>query len=104
MRIRLNNEKREKLFRVARNHRMNDLTDKKLELFKQAKENVVNDMPQFFDIAKTIVERSYPKDDVATLQTFKIKYGSPLVMLLQKIVVFILHILTKIMLMIMAIQ
>jgi len=77
MRIRLNNEKREKLFRVARNHRMNDLTDKKLELFKQAKENVVNDMPQFFDIAKTIVERSYPKDDVATLQTFKIKYGSP---------------------------
>ena len=77
MRIRLNNEKREKLFRVARNHRMNDLTDKKLELFKQAKENVVNDMPQFFDIAKTIVERSYPTDDVATLQTFKIKYGSP---------------------------
>ena len=73
----MNNEKREKLFRVARNHRMNDLTDKKLELFKQAKENVVNDMPQFFDIAKTIVERSYPKDDVATLQTFKIKYGSP---------------------------
>ena len=47
MRIRLNNEKREKLFRVARNHRMNDLTDKKLELFKQAKENVVNDMPNF---------------------------------------------------------
>ena len=34
-------------------------------------------MPQFFDIAKTIVERSYPIDDVATLQTFKIKYGSP---------------------------
>ena len=63
MRIRLNNEKREKLFRVARNHRMNDLTDKKLELFKQAKENVVNDMPQFFDIAKTIVERSYPDQD-----------------------------------------
>ena len=31
MRIRLNNEKREKLFRVARNHRMNDLTDKKLD-------------------------------------------------------------------------
>ena len=76
-RIRMNNEKRDKLFRVARNHRMNDLTDKKLELFKQAKENVVNDMPQFFDIAKTIVERSYPTEDVATLQTFKIKYGSP---------------------------
>ena len=34
-------------------------------------------MPQFFDIAKTIVERSYPKDDVATLRTFKRKYGDP---------------------------
>ena len=38
MRIRLNNEKREKLFRVARNHRMNDLTDtNQIYLNKQKK-------------------------------------------------------------------
>jgi len=77
MRIRLNNEKREKLFRVARNHRMNDLTDTKLDLFKQAKENVVNDMPNFFDIAKTIVKRSYPTEHCDTLNYFKGLYGSP---------------------------
>ena len=76
-RIRMNNEKREKLFRVARNHRLNDLTDTKLELFKQSKENVINDMPRFFDVAKTIVERSYPVEHCDTLKIFKNLYGSP---------------------------
>ena len=30
-----------------------------------------------FDLAKQVVERSYPKEDVATLRTFKKKYGDP---------------------------
>jgi hypothetical protein len=30
-----------------------------------------------FELAKAVVERSYPKEDVATLRTFKKKYGDP---------------------------
>ena len=30
-----------------------------------------------FDLASKVVERSYPKEDVATLRTFKKKYGDP---------------------------
>ena len=51
-RIRLNNEKRDKLFKVARNFRMNDTTDVKLEKMRQAKENCDNDLPKFFQIEK----------------------------------------------------
>ncbi len=29
------------------------------------------------ELAKEVVERSYPPEDVATLRTFKNKYGSP---------------------------
>ena len=30
-----------------------------------------------FELAKQVVERSYPKEDVATLRVFKKKYGDP---------------------------
>ena len=51
-RIRLNNEKRDKLFKVARNFRMNDTTDSKLEKMRQAKENCDNDLPKFLILQK----------------------------------------------------
>ena len=76
-RIRLNNEKRDKLFKVARNFRMNDTTDVKLEKMRQAKENCDNDLPKFFEIAKGIVQRAYPIEHCDTLKYFKNLYGSP---------------------------
>ena len=76
-RIRLNNEKRDKLFKVARNFRMNDTTDSKLEKMRQAKEDCDNDLPKFFEIAKGVVQRSYPKEHCNTLKYFKNLYGSP---------------------------
>ena len=76
-RIRLNNEKRDKLFKVARNFRMNDTTDSKLEKMRQAKEDCDNDLPKFFEIAKGIVERAYPIEHCNTLKYFKNLYGSP---------------------------
>jgi len=76
-RIRLNNEKRDKLFKVARNFRMNDTTDVKLEKMRQAKENCDNDLPKFFQIAKDIVQRAYPVEHCDTLNYFKGLYGSP---------------------------
>ena len=76
-RIRLNNEKRDKLFKVARNFRMNDTTDVKLEKMRQAKEDCDNDLPKFFEIAKGIVERAYPIEHCDTLKYFKNLYGSP---------------------------
>ena len=76
-RIRLNNEKRDKLFKVARNFRMNDTTDVKLEKMRQAKEDCDNDLPKFFEIAKGIVQRAYPIEHCDTLKYFKNLYGSP---------------------------
>ena len=76
-RIRLNNEKRDKLFKVARNFRMNDTSDVKLEKMRQAKENCDNDLPKFFQIAKDIVQRAYPVEHCDTLNYFKGLYGSP---------------------------
>ena len=76
-RIRLNNEIRDKLFKVARNFRMNDTTDVKLEKMRQAKEDCDNDLPKFFEIAKGIVQRAYPIEHCDTLKYFKNLYGSP---------------------------
>ena len=76
-RIRLNNEKRDKLFKVARNFRMNDTTDVKLEKMRQAKEDCDNDLPKFFEIAKGIVQRAYPIEHCDTFKYFKNLYGSP---------------------------
>jgi len=76
-RIRLNNDKRDKLFKVARNFRMNDTTDSKLEKMRQAKEDCDNDLPKFFQIAKDVVQRAYPIEHCNTLKYFKNLYGSP---------------------------
>ena len=43
----------------------------------QARESVDYHYDIAHKLAKQVVERSYPVDDVATLRTFKKKYGQP---------------------------
>jgi len=45
---------------------------------KQAREQVDLIYPSTFELARQVVERSYPSEDVATCRTLKQKYGEPL--------------------------
>ena len=45
--------------------------------FMQAREDFDVAQKSTFELAKQVVERSYPKEDVATLRVFKKKYGDP---------------------------
>ena len=45
--------------------------------FLEARENFENKQTTAFELARLVVERSYPKEDVATLRHFKKKYGDP---------------------------
>ena len=72
----MNTEYRNKLF-----NRIKDVFEKEetqeQQSFLQSRENF-NDMQGYaFDVAKQVVERSYPTEDVATLRKFKKKYGDP---------------------------
>jgi len=49
-----------------------------LEAMKQAREQVDLIYPSTFELARQVVERSYPSEDVATCRTLKQKYGEPL--------------------------
>ena len=74
--IRMNTEYRNKLF-----NRIKDVFEKEetqeRQGFLEARENFENKQTIAFELARQVVERSYPKDDVATLRTFKKKYGDP---------------------------
>ena len=72
----MNTEYRNKFY-----NRIKDVFEKEetqeQQAFLQARENF-NDMQGYaFDVAKQVVERSYPKEDVDTLRVFKKKYGDP---------------------------
>ena len=43
-----------------------------------ARELVDNVYPKTFDLARQVVERAYPSEDVQTCRTLKQKYGDPL--------------------------
>jgi hypothetical protein len=43
----------------------------------QARENVDTMYSRAFNLARDVVERAYPQDDVKVLRHFKQKYGSP---------------------------
>jgi hypothetical protein len=43
----------------------------------QARENVDTMYSRAFNLARDVVERAYPQDDVKVLKHFKQKYGSP---------------------------
>ena len=74
--IRMNTELRNKLFNKIKNVFENEDTQEKEE-YLLAREEVDNQYGIASTLAKEVVERSYPVDDVATLRTFKKKYGQP---------------------------
>jgi len=74
--IRMNTELRNKLFNKIKNVFENEDTQER-EAFLMAREEVDSQYGIASKLAKEVVERSYPVDDVATLRHFKKKYGSP---------------------------
>jgi hypothetical protein len=74
--IRMNTELRNKLFNKIKHVFENESTQER-EDYLQARETVDTQYKSAFGLASQIVERAYPKEDVATLRTFKKKYGSP---------------------------
>ena len=72
--IRMNTELRNKLFGKIKNVFENEDTQEK-ESYLQARENVDVQYKSAFNLATQIVERAYPPEDVATLRTYKKKYG-----------------------------
>ena len=71
---RLNTDIRKKIGGLILSHFENEKTTE-LENFVSAKEDITIAYDRAFKIATAIVNRAYPKDDVATLQSFKKKYG-----------------------------
>ena len=72
----MNTEYRNKFY-----NRIKDVFEKEntqeQQAFMQAREDFNDQQKLGFELAKAVVERSYPKEDVATLRTFKKKYGDP---------------------------
>jgi len=74
--VRMNTEYRNKLF-----NRIKDVFEKEetqeRQSFLEARENFENKQTTAFELARQVVERSYPMEDVNTLRQFKKKYGDP---------------------------
>ena len=73
-RIRLNNEYRQKFFNRIK-HVFEDEDTQEREAFLQSRENVNEAYSKVFPLMKEVVQRANPPQDVATLRTFKKKYG-----------------------------
>jgi len=74
--IRMNTELRNKLFNKIKNVFENEDTQER-EAYLKARETVNDEYVIAQQFAKEVVERAYPTEDVATLRTFKRKYGDP---------------------------
>ena len=74
--IRMNTELRNKLFNKIK-HTFESEDTQEREAYLQAREDVNEKYVMASQLAKQVVERSYPVEDVATLRTFKKKYGQP---------------------------
>ena len=72
----MNTEYRNKIY-----NRIKDVFEKEdtqeRQVFLEARENFENQQTTTFELARQVVERSYPKEDVAVLRKFKKKYGDP---------------------------
>ena len=72
----MNTEYRNKLF-----NRIKDVFEKEetqeRQAFLEARENFNAEQQNAFELARRVVERSYPPEDVNTLRVFKKKYGDP---------------------------
>ena len=74
--IRMNTELRNKLFNKIKHTFENEDTQER-EAFLQAREQVDSTYEGASILAKEVVSRAYPPEDVSVLRTFKKKYGSP---------------------------
>ena len=74
--IRMNTELRNKLFNKMKNVFENEDTQER-EAYLQARETVDQQYTMASELAKEVVERAYPPEDVSVLRTFKKKYGTP---------------------------
>ena len=74
--IRMNTELRNKLFNKIK-HTFESEDTQEREAYLQAREFVNEKYVMASQLAKQVVERAYPVEDVATLRTFKKKYGQP---------------------------
>ena len=72
----MNTELRNKLFNKIKNVFENEDTQER-EAFLQAREDVDKHYVVAHQLAKEIVERAYPPEDVSVLRQFKKKYGQP---------------------------
>ena len=72
----MNTELRNKLFNKIK-HTFENEDTQELEAYLQAREDVDKQYFNASELAKLVVERAYPPEDVAILRTFKKKYGSP---------------------------
>ncbi len=72
----MNTEYRNKLFNKIKDVFEKEETQEQ-QAFLQARENFNESQKNTFELARQVVERSYPTDDVATLRKFKRKYGDP---------------------------
>jgi len=75
--IRMNTELRNKILNRYRESAEQENTQE-LEAMKQAREQVDMIYPSTFEMARQVVEWSYPSEDVKTCRTLKQKYGEPL--------------------------
>jgi len=75
--IRMNTEFRNKILNRYIESAENENTQER-EAFNQARENVDYAYPKAFELAKLVVERAYPSEDVSTCKSLKQKYGQPL--------------------------
>ena len=73
----MNTELRNKILNRYRDHAEKEITQESDD-FNSAREHVDMIYPSTFEIARQVVERSYPGEDVKTCRTLKQKYGDPL--------------------------
>ena len=76
-RIRMNTEFRNKILNRYIESAEKEITQES-DNFNDAREKVDSLYPKAFELATTVVKRSYPEEDVATCRTLKQKYGQPL--------------------------
>jgi hypothetical protein len=75
--IRMNTEFRNKILNRYVESAETENTQER-EAYLQARENVSYAYPKAFELAKLVVGRAYPSDDVQTCKSLKAKYGQPL--------------------------
>jgi len=75
--IRMNTEFRNKILNRYVEHAETETTQEQ-QGFLQAREQVDILYPKTFELAKQVVSRAYPSEDVATCKSLKKKYGQPL--------------------------